>query len=407
MNKDSLKKLIKNPIYLYFILNCICLGIVVFSLYLSKGDLFNKFFFSDKRDTGMDFFHSIEYLKGNDPYESFHTLYPPLANLLFKALYCILPVELTGKWPANLINYTLFVGTSYDLRTYQSTMVLFIAFIVLSVFGLSYFCNKVVKTNGGNGSTLLLFCTITSYGFLMAIERGNIIIIAFLFLLFFIFNYKSDNPVIRELSIICLAISAGLKIYPAIFGLLLIKDKKWGMAFRAIIYGLLSFFVPLLFFKGGIINNTMLWFKILNEFSTKSERTETIVNMIYSFNHLLYIGEQHRPIIKAMMLLCSIAGLISSDKIYKSLLYISVLIILFTGEGTYVFLFCLSSLLSFILEEKVINKNNVVFFVIIMLAVLPIPIFDIKDRYAFDIIICFISCSISLYELMYNKLKKS
>ena len=42
--------------------------------------------------------------------------------------------------------------------------------------------------------------------------------------MFFIFFKDSEYPVIKELSYIALALSAGIKLYPAIFGLSLIID---------------------------------------------------------------------------------------------------------------------------------------------------------------------------------------
>jgi hypothetical protein len=48
----------------------------------------------------------------------------------------------------------------------------------------------------------------------------------------------------------CIAISAGFKIYPAVFGLFWIVEKRYKEAVRLVIYGVVAFFVPFLFFGG-------------------------------------------------------------------------------------------------------------------------------------------------------------
>ena len=61
---------------------------------------------------------------------------------------------------------------------------------------------------------------------------------------------NSENKIIREISYICLALSASLKIYPAVFGILLLIDKRWKDAVRTAIYGIIAFFLPFWFFDG-------------------------------------------------------------------------------------------------------------------------------------------------------------
>lgn len=56
---------------------------------------------------------------------------------------------------------------------------------------------------------------------------------------------------LRELALICLACAAAMKLYPALFGLLLLSDKKYKEAVRAVIYGIVLLVVPF-FFMGGV-----------------------------------------------------------------------------------------------------------------------------------------------------------
>jgi hypothetical protein len=61
---------------------------------------------------------------------------------------------------------------------------------------------------------------------------------------------NSSNKALREFSMICIAISAGFKIYPAVFGLFWIAEKRYKEAARLVIYGVAAFFVPFIFFGG-------------------------------------------------------------------------------------------------------------------------------------------------------------
>ena len=89
---------------------------------------------------------------------------------------------------------------------------------------------------------------------LFSFQTGNIIILAAALALVFLFGFDSDNKAVRELSYIALALSAGIKLYPALFGLLILKRKRYKDAIRVVIYGLIAFFLPFLFFKGGFGN---------------------------------------------------------------------------------------------------------------------------------------------------------
>lgn len=62
--------------------------------------------------------------------------------------------------------------------------------------------------------TVLVF----SPAYLFMLERGNVVILALLFLEYYTFNYESDDPVKRELALIALAFATCMKLYPVILG---------------------------------------------------------------------------------------------------------------------------------------------------------------------------------------------
>ena len=69
-------------------------------------------------------------------------------------------------------------------------------------------------------------------------------------LLFFMFLRDDETPWKREAALLLLAIAASIKIYPCVFGLLYLLEKRYREALRLIIYGVLLFLIPFLWFGG-------------------------------------------------------------------------------------------------------------------------------------------------------------
>jgi len=128
--------------------------------------------------------------------------------------------------------------------------ILFLAYMLVTI---SIFINLINSYKAGNQFEKAFFGMIVllSAPYIYMFERGNIIFVALLFLMAFVFGKDSKNKYVRELSYICLGIAAALKIYPAVFGLLLIKDKNYKAAVRATLYGIAFFVIPF-FAYGGI-----------------------------------------------------------------------------------------------------------------------------------------------------------
>jgi hypothetical protein len=91
-----------------------------------------------------------------------------------------------------------------------------------------------------------------SYGYIYAIDRANVeLYLAGSILAFFYFYSKGKI----HLSIVFIALAAASKIYPILFILIPISDKKYKEAIYCIFYTILIAIIPLFFLKGGFINN--------------------------------------------------------------------------------------------------------------------------------------------------------
>lgn len=173
----------KKTAKLYCVLSAVCAIVVMVTLYVTHGDFLSYFLYHDTLDAGMDFFHSIEYVRGRQPYAVFDTLYPPLANLFFYALFLLVPASVSDNWTYDFEASVAMRGTETDLRTTQSCFLLYVFFVVLAVLLLAVLLRDVMQNaQWARAST---FFALFSFGVLNAVDRGNIILLAAGLSLFF------------------------------------------------------------------------------------------------------------------------------------------------------------------------------------------------------------------------------
>lgn len=203
--------------------------------FMTDGKYIISIFANDPHDTFMDYFNSLNNAKF-DPYVDMNSNYPALACLIYKFVFTIIPQELRD-------------GNGFNLRNIQMAMIPFILYNTIII----WFINLLVRAKSTlsiTNKSILTFLILISAPFVFTIERGNLIFLSFALTLFFALFYDSDNKYIKELSFVALAIAAAIKIYPAIFGLLLVKRKKIKEALRLALYGIFAFVVPFFYYDG-------------------------------------------------------------------------------------------------------------------------------------------------------------
>lgn len=201
---------------------------------------------------------------------------PPMGMLLYAILSFFLPKYLLSIH---------FVNAKFD----SSTVLLFLIVTIMAA-GLYY---EIIrhKLNGQPWEKIAgtLACLLI-YPFLFACERGNNIVLAFLFTMLFAFFMDSPSRALREMALISLAIAVGIKTYTVVFGLMLPLQRRWKDSLRCMAYGLIFFFVPFLFFGGLSQFGVML--KSLTAYASSSGATlrhyffpslQTPVNYLLSF----------------------------------------------------------------------------------------------------------------------------
>lgn len=234
----------------------LCFVLFIGRLLYSRGGVAGQVLFYDANDTFMDFYNSVYDAADGNPY-SHGVIYPPLCNLLYWLCSHMVPSEALFGQP-----YT-FPGGSY-IRNVQGAQLTFIFYSIFLGFLIVFSIVKICQSYNERFRLFILAVVFSSLPMLFAIERGNIILYSFAFLLVFFACYNSPNKFLLEIGYISLAVSAALKLYPAIFGVMLLADKRYWPALRVAIYSLFLFFVPFLFFGG--FSDVLVFFNNLRSF---------------------------------------------------------------------------------------------------------------------------------------------
>lgn len=384
------KKLTQQMTIYVIIIYLVSASITLINLFITHGESWSSIFFHDSLDTGMDFFHSIEYTRGRSPYELFETLYPPLANLFFYILYRLVPFWQSRQWTNTFYDGVAARGTKIDLRVWQPTMILFMLFIIIASMLFLFLAQKLLTKL--SYSNLVSLCILLSYSILYAFERGNIIIVSMLCSIIFIQYKDSKNKIVQELALIALAISAGLKIYPAALGVILLYDKQYYKAMRTVLYGIAAFILPVFVFHEGI-NGIGQFFNILTSFSSSSEFStsgysfdrliSTIVVIVNPNIHTSYTNDFFVDILPKFNLLFSLATILcgfSMKKKWQQILSCCLAIIIIQPQGVYTLVYLVIPLLFFIYEEQTISKKNIIPFFALVVPQLILPQIDLENK---------------------------
>jgi hypothetical protein len=371
----SEKIMLNRPkIYFYGFMLLGIIGMFIAS-FLSRGEAFRSMLFTDKTDMFMDFFASIQY--GSKPY-MYNVIYPPFINMLYALL---------GHFTIVRDNNDLATRLS-GLMTRSSQTGFFVFCFYTSVVygGLVWIINKI-KEGNKKEKRVFIFVSLLSLPFLYAFERGNSILPTLLFILVYLKYYSSGNKKLQYLSFFALAMAAGIKIVPAIFGVLLIREKRYRDACICAMIGAFVFFVPFFFTDGNIFNllnnikSTALEFQgyfIDDAGNYLLMGQGTHVNL---FNLSKFLGRIFNRNFINLSFVCSTGalllgtlGVIINDKIDKWKVYgiLSGIIILCADfSAIYNLVYMLIPIMFFLNEEKEIRKIDYCYAVLFALMFVP------------------------------------
>lgn len=227
------------------------------------------------------------------------------------------------------------------------------------------------------GKTLLF-----SWAFVMSgpfafacIKAGNTLYVSLTALLAAMYLREKDSPICKEAALICIAFATDLKLAPAIFGLLYIKEKRYKEAVRLALYGVLFVIAPPLLF-GGLDR----YIGVITEHSgLVKPRPETIIGVIIEITTVLGLSNSIGLIlgkICSYVYLAVCVGLLFLHKnSWKTLCLISSILIVFLNMSyPYTLCYLLIPLLYFIREEKdTVDVKNILYAVLFALTFTVYP----------------------------------
>lgn len=335
-----------SPDAVFFVVIGVLLCVFISQIYLFAPVNVWLLLFPAPNDSFMDFFNVLASVGSGYPYECGGLfLYPPFTGLLILCFTPFIPASLMDSLRSGIVfgesNFSLVNQSAYAIKESPYGMLALAIFMAVSIVLAAVLITAVSK-----GTFLKRFCVLMimllSAPFLFEYQRGNTILLAVIFLLFFLHFKDSPSPLLRELALISLACAAGIKIYPALFGLLLLREKRWLDSFKAVCYGLIVMFVPFVLFGGS-----EALFKLLETLRSSTETTygQGLYYQVSLTNFLRVLGMQLGwpdlsviscgKIVSYLLLALSVPAVILSGKQWKAIAVITFAIILVPGFNFY------------------------------------------------------------------------
>ncbi len=365
-----------SPAKLFLTLLILFEGIALIRIITTHGEALGDLLFYDRLDTMMDFFHPVLGYRTVSPdnlYTDAVVMYPPLSMLLFYWIYRVLPEDVVlpcGPREARMEQSVFFVA-----------LVLLVLLSILIAFLLAD-----LRKGSSVQKRICALCAIFSYPMLFQLERGNIILLAFFFTLLFAHWMDSESRIKRELALIALGIAFGLKGYPAVFGLVLISQKRWKESIRCAIYGIAAFVIPALCFRGvnlfeilraiGGVSDTVA----VEGFGYKVNFSNTIRYFMSSMDMEAMSSTVLNLLCLGLGALCLIAALVPGE-MWKKLCLISIFIAGVPGVSyVYVMIFFLIPAFFFLNENDGQTKHgwlSYVYAILLAACLVPLPFSEV------------------------------
>ena len=321
-------------------------------------------FFNNTNSFASDFFNVCRYICDRNPYNNEldgfqEKIYPPIAYMLM--------------YPYTLV----FDYHNQTFATCAQNMV-----CVLSFLSFTFFCSvlwiissiKILRKYKVHNVYLTIFLGCVSCVFLYSIERGNYIILSAALCNYFIAYY--DSPSKKPIGLFCLALSSGLKVYPVILSLLLIRNKDYKSFFLFAAITSVIVFLPFFFFVGGVDNIPLLIRNVTMQSSHYGALvSEYKVGLFSLFTFVSYLLSIDLSSI-ANLINISIAGLslclaliIKDDK--YSILLLLLLIALFPKQA---WMYNLMYILPFVFIIANSNRKSLLLFTLLFIILQPFQI---------------------------------
>lgn len=341
------RKILKVDIKKLFFYIATISGLLMFFFHglITRGRSFNNLFQNNRSDYFMDFYNPLSELF-DGPY-AHGSIYPPLPQLFYKFMLRLIP-------------YDIAAHGGFAIRLSDSGQIVFLMYMIITLL---IFIILLLEIKKGSRLEKYIFSVLILFSapFLYQFERANIIFIALLFLIIFIFFKDSKNRIIREIAIASLAVSAGIKLYPLLFSLLLIKERRIKDFFKILFYSAIVLIVPF-FILGGLSQLTVLFNNILSTSNGStgwgvgySVNIQNITRIIFAIfgnfgDDTIFIGR----IFSVLILILGVISVLFLRSKWKTVTLLSLLIVMVPPISfEYTLIFMIIPLIMFLdYEEK-------------------------------------------------------
>ncbi len=335
--------------------------------YLNRDRSITNYFgyWPDTNDVFMDYINPFSSVTNNNyaqkgHYTNAEGTYPPIARAIFWLSGQVLPAR-------------SYFSSASQMRISQGVFVTFIVFAAsLCILLLAY--RKIGKTNIPLLDMMLVFCA----PMMFLLDRGNILIVAYVATVGFILGYRSENTLVRHLSYVCLGIAAAIKIYPVVLGLLVLKRKSKKDTLWCIFYGAAFCILPF-FFIGGVKELVLYARNVTSAFAESSVNVNgwlinygnTLAGIFKEIFGNASIGRTFAGIsIYPLVVLLAACALFCKEH-SKAVLAAMLIIILYPGYSVaYCAIFYTIPLLLILAKEKP-NKRDLAYAILLTFALIP------------------------------------
>lgn len=351
----------------------------IFSV-ISDGKTFQQMFSPyAPTDWFMDFFSSVRDCSVSEVYTARKVFYPPFCVVLLRCISYLFP-------SATLAGYDE-ESTSIIHADFISYIIYFI-FAIICVIAISKMTSKYMLSKKHEMiGQVLSYVLIFSYPSLYSLERGNMTILALVFTMFFLFFKDSKNPIVSEFSYAALAFASGIKVYPALFGLLLLYEKKFKEAGRLIIYGVIVFIFPAVILcisdKISLVNMFGYLFNNFGRFSDKRELTfnlssVSVRNVVLMLSyHNSFFNNHVDTFDKIAFYFTEALALCASyfaPKYWQKTFFLSYIILNISSiSSSYLFFFIIMPFIIFLAGDGVFKKRDWFYSICFSLFLVPLP----------------------------------
>lgn len=311
-----------------------------------KGTLYSKLVLYNR--DGCDYFVHVGgssqpemlYKQGGDWF-----CFPPLSYCMYYLIW-----RTTGVQSDDVLDRDAF-------RESNASLLIYVAYNVFQMFLLAYCVLLLFRRIDFTHGVLLPATIFLSFPFFCtSIQLGNSVALAAILLALAVALLESNTKLHTEIAMLLIAVAAGLKFIPAVFGLIFIKNKDYKRAFRLLLYGVILLFVPFVFF-GGLEGAKALF----STLTSLTKRNSEISSFKY-FVTLMISG--HVPFLQpytelaatiaknAFLVVCVVCFFLSKTK-WQGLLFLGGISASFlASSGRYTCVYYLPALLMFFYENQ-------------------------------------------------------